>query len=139
MLIFKTDTLNWIIKATIGKLRMRNGMQPQNVLAEPQQLEKFEIPEEVCIVFRTKPAINETQFMQHFRPWAEKELRVGNLYMRSVKSYHEVIADNDEENTVNYTYRVNLLMGGFFLISLCLGVPVPFGCRHATVGRKWVS
>lgn len=36
---FKTDTLNWIIKATIGKLRMRNGMQPQNVLAEPQQLE----------------------------------------------------------------------------------------------------
>ena len=78
--------------------------------------------------------------MQHFRPWAEKELRVGNLYMRSVKSYHEVIADNDEENTVNYTYRVNLLMGGFFLISLCLGVfPVPFGCRHATVGRKWVS
>ena len=77
---FKTDTLNWIIKATIGKLRMRNGMQPQNVLAEPQQLEKFEIPEEVCIVFRTKPAINETQFMQHFRPWAEKELRVVNLY-----------------------------------------------------------
>lgn len=123
---FKTDTLNWIIKATIGKLRMRNGMQPQNVLAEPQQLEKFEIPEEVCIVFRTKPAINETQFMQHFRPWAEKELRVGNLYMRSVKSYHEVIADNDEENTVNYTYRVNLLMGGFFLISLCLGVSGTF-------------
>lgn len=64
--------------------------------------------------------------MQHFRPWAEKELRVGNLYMRSVKSYHEVIADNDEENTVNYTYRVNLLMGGFFLISLCLGVSGTF-------------
>ena len=53
-------------------------------------------------------------------------MRVGNLYMRSVKSYHEVIADNDEENTVNYTYRVNLLMGGFFLISLCLGVSGTF-------------
>ena len=51
---------------------------------------------------------------------------MGNLYMRSVKSYHEVIADNDEENTVNYTYRVNLLMGGFFLISLCLGVSGTF-------------
>ena len=29
-------------------------------------------------------------------------------------------------STVNYTYRVNLLMGGFFLISLCLGVSGTF-------------
>lgn len=123
---FKTDTLNWVIKATIGKLRMRNGMQPQNVLVEPQPLEKFDIPEEVCVVFRAKPSINESQFLQRFRPWAEKELRIGNLYMRGVKGYREVIADNDEENTVNYTYRVNLLMGGFFLISLCLGVSGTF-------------
>ena len=78
---FKTDTLNWIIKATIGKLRMRNGMQPQNVLAEPQQLEKFEIPEEVCIVFRTKPAINETQFMQHFRPLGGEKSCVWVIYI----------------------------------------------------------
>lgn len=81
--------------------------------------------------------------MQHFRPWAEKELRVGNLYMRSVKSYHEVIADNDEENTVNYTYRVNLLMGGFFLISLCLGVSGTFWMqtrnRREEVGIMKVS
>lgn len=123
---FKTNTLNWVIKATIGKLRMRNGMQPQNVLIEPQSLEKFDIPEDVCVVFRAKPGINESQFLRRFRPWAEKELRIGNLYMRGVKSYREVIADNDEENTVNYTYRVNLLMGGFFLISLCLGVSGTF-------------
>lgn len=122
----KADTLQWIAKATIGKLRMRNGMQPQNVLLYPQRLEESDIPEEVCIVFRTKPNINETQFLQHFRPWAEKELRIGNLYMRGVKSYREVIADNDEENRVNYTYRVNLLMGGFFLVSLCLGVSGTF-------------
>ena len=118
---FKTDTLNWIIKATIGKLRMRNGMQPQNVLAEPQQLEKFEIPEEVCIVFRTKPAINETQFMQHFRPWAEKELRVGNLYMRSVKSYHEVIADNQEENSGAFFKK--LLLQQLGIIRLVANTP----------------
>lgn len=123
---FKTDTLNWVIKATIGKLRMRNGMQPQNVLVEPHRLENSAIPEDVCVVFRTNPGINESQFLQHFRPWAEKELRIGNLYMRGVKSYREVIADNDEENAVNYTYRVNLLMGGFFLISLCLGVSGTF-------------
>lgn len=122
----KADTLQWTAKATIGKLRMRNGMQPQNVLLYPHRLEQSDIPEEVCIVFRTKPDINETQFLQHFRPWAEKELRIGNLYVRSVKSYRDVIADNDEENRVNYTYRVNLLMGGFFLVSLCLGVSGTF-------------
>lgn len=120
------DTLRWIAKATIGKLRMRNGMQPQNVLLMPNKLEKADIPEDVCIVFRTKSEVNEIQFLQRFRPWAEKELRIGNLYMRGVKSYREVIADNDEENEVDYTYRVNLLMGAFFLISLCLGVSGTF-------------
>lgn len=123
---FQTDTLKWTVKATVGKLRMRNGMQPQNVLMEPHRLEQSSIPENVCIVLRSKEGMGETQFLQHFRPWAEKELRIGNLYMRGVKSYRQVIADNDEENTVNYTYRVNLLMGAFFLISLCLGVSGTF-------------
>lgn len=123
---FKTDTLKWTVKATVGKLRMRNGMQPQNVLMEPHRLEQSSIPENVCIVLRSKEGMGETQFLQHFRPWAEKELRIGNLYMRGVKSYRQVIADNDEDNTVNYTYRVNLLMGAFFLISLCLGVSGTF-------------
>ncbi len=122
----KQDTLQWIAKATIGKLRMRNGMQPQNVLLFPNKPGKADIPENVSIVFRIKPMVDEIQFLQRFRPWAEKELRIGNLYMRGVKSYREVIEENDEENTVNYTYRVNLLMGAFFLISLCLGVSGTF-------------
>lgn len=123
---FKTDTLIWTVKATVGKLRMRNGMQPQNVLIKPHRLEQSSIPEGVCIVLRVKEGVNETQFLQRFRPWAEKELRIGNLYMRGMKSYRQVIKDNDEGNTVNYTYRVNLLMGAFFLISLCLGVSGTF-------------
>lgn len=122
----KADTLRWVAKATIGKLRMRNGMQPQNVLLIPRKPEESDIPDQVCIVFRIKPGVNGMQFLQRFRPWAEKELRIGNLYMRGVKSYKEVIEDNDEDNTVNYTYRVNLLMGAFFLISLCLGVSGAF-------------
>lgn len=123
---FETDTLQWVAKATVGKLRMRNGMQPQNVLLRPHRLEQSEIPKQMCIVFRTRPGMDETSFLQHFRLWAEKNLHIGNLYMRGVKSYREVIADNDEENAVNYTYRVNLLMGAFFLVSLCLGVSGTF-------------
>lgn len=72
--------------------------------------------------------------MQYFRLWVEKELCVGNLYMCSVKSYYEVIVDNDEENMVNYIYCVNLLMGGFFLISLCLGV---FGIFWMQICNCW--
>ncbi len=124
----KADTVKWMAKATVGKIRMRNGMQPMNVLMMPTTLDRraANIPKDVHIVFRTKPGVSEGQFLHGFRQWANSNLRIGNLYMRSVKSYRTIIQEDDDMNGVYYTYRLHLTMAVFFLISLLLGVAGTF-------------
>ncbi len=122
----KRDQWNreWTVTATIGKQRVGSG-QPHRVMLEPHQLRHHQILGSF-IMIRTKPGVNEAKFLHEFRKWAESELQVGNYYMRGVMSFDDVIAEFEEmENTTN-TYRLNLILAAFFLISLLLGVSGTF-------------
>lgn len=118
----KTDSIKYIAKGSIGRIIMRAGMQPSNVLLIPITLDEADIPEEVVILLRKKSNVDERRFVESLREWSNKNLRIGNLYVQNITSYSDLIEENAEENAVNYTYRVNLILGSFFLINLCLGV-----------------
>ncbi|MEG1616152.1 MAG: FtsX-like permease family protein [Bacteroidales bacterium] len=118
----KTDSIKYIAKGSIGRLIMRAGMQPSNVLLMPIALDAANIPEDVVILLRKKSNVDERRFVEDLREWSNNNLRIGNLYVQNISSYRDLIEENAEENAVNYTYRVNLILGSFFLINLCLGV-----------------
>ncbi len=115
---------SWTAVATIGKLRV-DSEQPTRVMFLRDRLENTEAAK-ALIAFRVKPGVNEAKFLHEFRTWAESELRVGNFYMRGVLPFREVMAEYEEWRQTLNTYRINLIMAGFFLISLFLGVSGTF-------------
>lgn len=65
-------------------------------------------------------------FLHQFRLWMSKELKAGNLYVRSVMSYSSLRTDHELTQGVTNKYRFFLVLGLFFLVNLCLGVAGTF-------------
>lgn len=71
------------------------------------------------------------RFLHDFRPWMLKELRQGNLFARSARSYDDLITER-EAGSSTPVYRRNLAMALFFLVNLCLGVIGTFWLQTRT-------
>lgn len=61
--------------------------------------------------------------------WGAKELATGNFYLRSVKTYDEMLAETDMANGIPNKLQLRYILAGFFLVNLILG----------TVGTFWLQ
>ena len=89
------------------------------------------IPESAHILVRLKEGVSMERFLHDFRPWMVKEMRRGNLFARSVRSYEQIITESEASNSTPI-YRRNLAMAAFFLVNLCLGVIGTFWLQTRT-------
>jgi putative ABC transport system permease protein len=55
-----------------------------------------------------------------------KELTVGNYYVKSVQSFSDIQEQHEFSEGITNQYRLNLALGIFFLVNLCLGVAGTF-------------
>ncbi len=130
--VSQNDTTVMPVIGTIGTFKTQSEWRPVPVLFRPMlSVDMSYIPEHAQILVRIKEGVSMNRFLYEFRPWMVKELRAGNLFARSVKSYEKVIADGEYAGSTAIYHR-NLAMAAFFLINLCLGVIGTFWLQTRT-------
>ena len=126
------DTLYMPVVGTIGAMKMYSEWRPVPVAFMPMlTIDTSYIPESAHILVRLKEGVSMERFLHDFRPWMVKEMRRGNLFARSVRSYEQIITESEASNSTPI-YRRNLAMAAFFLVNLCLGVIGTFWLQTRT-------
>lgn len=121
------DTTFLPIKAVVEKVRSRDFGQGTLSCFRPQLNVRLEdILEDGVFLIRLRPDISEQRFLHEFRPWAHKNLRAGNLYLRDIQTYQEHLKELEYESGVTNKYRMNIGLAIFFLVNLALGVTGTF-------------
>lgn len=130
--VSRNDTTVMPVIGTVGTFKTQSEWRPVPVLFTPMlSVDMSYIPEHAQILVRIKEGVSMNRFLHEFRPWMVKELRAGNLFARSVRSYEKLIADGEYAGSTSIYHR-NLAMAGFFLINLCLGVIGTFWLQTRT-------
>lgn len=120
------------VVGTIGAMKMYSEWRPVPVAFMPMlTIDTSYIPESAHILVRLKEGVSMERFLHDFRPWMVKEMRRGNLFARSVRSYEQIITESEASNSTPI-YRRNLAMASFFLVNLCLGVIGTFWLQTRT-------
>lgn len=121
------DTLDYRIRAMVDKVRTQTFEQGIGCRFEPQlRLQASEVESDGQLLFRLRPGVSEQHFLHEFRPWAQKHLRAGNLYVRNAGNFQQQIDQREYEWGVTNKYRMNVALAVFFLTNLALGVTGTF-------------
>lgn len=116
-----------LVAGRVKPIRMASSKQPAVVAFFPRKyITPQSLPNDVEIVFRMKAGTSEQAFLHQFRPWMVKELKSGNFYALAVKSFSDICIEREFQAGVTNKYRLNLALGIFFLVNLCLGVAGTF-------------
>lgn len=128
----RQDTTYMPIVGTVGTIKAYSEWRPVPIAFMPMNsIDMSLIPENAQILIRIKEGVSMERFLHNFRPWMVKELKRGNLFARTVRSYEETITER-EAGSSTPIYRRNLAMAAFFLINLCLGVIGTFWLQTRT-------
>ncbi len=126
------DTLYKSVVGTLGTIKPYSDWRPTSVVFIPTlSIDANDIPNYAQILIRLKEGVSMERFIHDFRPWMLKEMRRGNLFARSIRSYSDLIADRETASSAPI-YRRNLAMGVFFLVNLYLGVIGTFWLQTRT-------
>lgn len=132
------DTTFYRVKAMVERVRARSFEQWLPTCFQPQVKVRADEVANGNILIRLRPEVSEQRFLHDFRPWAQKHLRAGNLYIRDAQSYQEQLKKQEYGFGVTNIYRMNIALAVFFLINLVLGVTGTFWLqtrsRHEEVG-----
>ena len=124
------DTTYYNIRATMGDFKHNSNERIRPVVFKPiLKLEYDDFDNNPYIVFRLKKGINEAAFTEEFRSWMLQNLRSGNFYARSFRSYYDRKKHIERNEGITTKYRLNTGMAIFFLVNLCLGV----------IGTFWIQ
>lgn len=119
----KKDTTYMPVIGTLKDLKAYSSWRPSPIAFQPQLTFNAQyIPHDAFIAIRLKENVGTSRFLHEFRPWMTRNLKAGNLFVRSVKPYTKLIEDREFTEGVTSTYRMNMALALFFLMNLCLGV-----------------
>lgn len=129
----ETDTLYLpTVVGTVGSFKYVSDWRPVPLAFEPiLQPDILSNLDDMYVVIRLKEGVSMKRFLHDFRPWMNRQMRVGNLYARDLKSYNEINAKR-EFSSATSLYRRNLSIAVFFLVNLCLGVIGTFWLQTRT-------
>lgn len=97
-------------------------------LVPDMYLDQFKLTE-MYLVARIKPGLEPADITDELTEWGRKELRFGNMYVRSVYTYREMLVDGDVTKGTASQRTLMFILASFFLLNLMLG----------TVGTFWLQ
>lgn len=125
------DTLYLPVRGVVSRFKVVNCQRPYPVCFEPMgRLDYRSVAGDSYLLLRLKEGMTCERFLHDFRPWMVKNLRCGNLYVRTADPFTRVVEERELKAT--NTYRLNLWMLCFFLVNLCLGVAGTFWLQTRT-------
>ena len=81
------------------------------------------------IAVRARESVPDTRFLQDFKNAMSRELRIGNFYLKGVKSYNRINKDTEFSFGMTSSVRIRTAMTLFFLINIMLCVMGTFWYR----------
>lgn len=125
----KPDEENYIVKGVIGDTKRFDYERPQLTFYRAERITPDNITNEMEIAVRSRESISDDRFLQDFKNTMSRELRIGNFYLRGVKSYNRINAETDFRFGQTSGVRVHTGMMLFFLVNIMLCVMGTFWYR----------
>lgn len=125
-----TGTLR--IGGVVRPVRMRSYLQPAPMIWSAYATVSDYFYRNPQFAFRIRDDLSEEAFLHRFRPWMNKELPTGNYYARFIEPYSSLKEQNEFSFGITNEYRINIALGIFFLVNLCLGVSGAFWMQTRT-------
>lgn len=73
-------------------------------------------------IVRLKPGVDMDDFVADFKKNRIPEMKAGNFYATGIKSYEDIIADQEQNDGITSPRQLSSVLMIFFLVNLCLGV-----------------
>ena len=119
---------NFVVKGSIGDIKRFDYERPQLAFYRAERIKADNIAE-MEIAVRNRESVPDNRFLQDFKKTMSRELRIGNFYLRGVKSYNRITADTDFTFGQTSNVRIHTGMMLFFLINIMLCVMGTFWYR----------
>lgn len=129
-LYFLTDEQDSVfhpLTGAVGPIRLRLDWRPVPLFFFPgsgRDVLRF-MSESLHIALRVEDGVNLSRFQHDFVPWAQENLRAGNLYAYRTRPYMDILTDQAYASSTAL-FRRSLAVAVFFLVNLCLGVAGTF-------------
>lgn len=118
----------FVIKGVVGDIKRFDYLRYQNTYYIPERLSYHTI-KKMTIAVRNKTQVSDKQFLQSFKEEMNRELRIGNFYLKSVKSYNKINAEIENLFGQTRDVRIRTAMLLFFLVNILLCVMGTFWYR----------
>ena len=118
----------FIIKGVIGDAKRFDYQRPQLVFYRAERINADNIGE-MEIAVRARESVPDARFLQDFKNAMSRELRIGNFYLKGVKSYNRINKDTEFSFGMTSSVRIRTAMTLFFLINIMLCVMGTFWYR----------
>ena len=125
----KPDEVNYVVKGVVGDTKRFDYERPQLTFFRAERITSDNITNEMEIAVRNHESISDDRFLQDFKNTMSRELRIGNFYLRGVKSYNRINAETDFRFGQTSDVRVHTGMMLFFLVNIILCVMGTFWYR----------
>lgn len=120
---FYRDSTFYCIVGVVENLKVNSAWRPSPIaFVMDGELSSSGISNNGRILVRLKEGVSMEKFVNDFKPWMIKNLSVGNLFIRSIQPYNEILSDSEYASGVTNKIRLNIALAVFFMFSLCLGV-----------------
>lgn len=119
---------SYVVKGSIGDIKRFDYERPQLAFYRAERIKADNIAE-MEIAVRSRESVPDNRFLQDFKTAMSRELRIGNFYLRGVKSYNKINADTDFRFGQTSNVRIHTGMMLFFLVNIVLCVMGTFWYR----------
>lgn len=119
---------NFVVKGSIGDIKRFDYERPQLAFYRAERIKADNIAE-MEIAVHNRETVSDRRFLQEFKETMSRELRIGNFYLRGVKSYKQINADTDFSFGQTSNVRIHTGMMLFFLVNIMLCVMGTFWYR----------
>lgn len=123
---------NYVVADVINDQKRFDYTLPENAIigASPQAL--VDNLHNFAVSIRVKKGTSERDFISNFKKEMTRQLRIGNFYLKDIKSFNELKNNIDYAFGVTNSVRSRTALGLFFLLNIALGVIATFWLRNET-------
>lgn len=120
-----------LVKGVVGEIKRQDFERPHKSYYKPIHLEAATILS-MEIAVRSREGLSDARFLQTFKEEMQRELRIGNFYLREVQLYSKRMDDIDTRFGLTKDIKLHTAMMLFFLVNILLGIIGTFWYRIRT-------
>lgn len=118
----------YIVKGVVGDIKRFDYSRPQLAFYKPQRIDADNL-RNMEIAVKSRESISDAQFLRAFKEQMNRELRIGNFYLKHVKSYQKINDETDFLFGKTTDFRIRTAMMLFFLLNIMLCIMGTFWYR----------